>query len=163
MMVLDGGDCAVGIESSIVDCSRERPVLLRPGVIPRSRLEAALGEPLMDRDAAAPRVSGDMAAHYAPQAKVRLFDAQGLRAALHPPATLPQGLAVYSRTRAEEGAAAGLRWRLLPEEPALAARELFAVLRDWDAAGVREIWIEQPPDTAEWEGVRDRLRRAAAA
>jgi L-threonylcarbamoyladenylate synthase len=163
MMVLDGGDCPVGIESSIVDCSRERPVLLRPGVIPRSRLEAALGEHLMDRDAAAPRVSGDMAAHYAPQAKVRLFDAQALRAALHPPAILPQGLAVYSRTRAEEGAAAGLRWRLLPEEPALAARELFAVLRDWDAAGVQEIWIEQPPDTAEWEGVRDRLRRAAAA
>lgn len=163
MMVLDGGACAVGIESSIVDCSRDRPVLLRPGVIARARLEAALGEPLLDRDAAAPRVSGDMAAHYAPHAKVRLFDAAALQAVLHQPAMWPQGLAVYSRSCAEASAAAGLRWRPLPDEPALAARELFAVLRDWDAAGVQEIWIEQPPDTAEWEGVRDRLRRAAAA
>ena len=163
LWVLDGGACPVGIESSIVDCSRERPVLLRPGVITRAQLEAALGEPLLSRDAAAPRASGDLASHYAPQARVRLFDAAALAGALHAAATLPAGLAVYSRSCPEGGNAAGPRWRPLPDAPATAARELFAVLRDWDAAGVREIWIEQPPDTAEWEGVRDRLRRAAAA
>lgn len=162
--VLDGGACDLGIESTIVDCSRGRPVLLRPGVLTRAQLEAVLGEALQDRDAAAPRASGDMASHYAPRARVRLFDAQALRRALHAAATSPGGLAVYSRSCPEgTGGAAGARWRLLPDEPARAARELFAVLRDWDAAGVQEIWIEQPPDTAEWEGVRDRLRRAAAA
>ncbi len=52
--------------------------------------------------------------------------------------------------------------RPMPRDPAEAARELFAVLRDFDAQGVRLIWIEQPPDAPEWAGVRDRLRRAAA-
>ncbi|HSW05000.1 L-threonylcarbamoyladenylate synthase, partial [Aquabacterium sp.] len=164
MPVLDGGDCALGIESSIIDCSRELPVLLRPGVLTRAQIEATLGEPLQDRDAAAPRASGDMASHYAPRARVRLFDAASLRAALHAAETSAGGLAVYSRTCPEGSAGAGsARWRQLPDEPATAARELFALLREWDAAGVREIWIEQPPDAAEWEGVRDRLRRAAAA
>jgi L-threonylcarbamoyladenylate synthase len=53
--------------------------------------------------------------------------------------------------------------RRMPSDAATAAQQLFAVLRAFDAQGVKLIWIETPPDTAEWEGVRDRLRRAAAA
>jgi L-threonylcarbamoyladenylate synthase len=49
----------------------------------------------------------------------------------------------------------------MPEDAAAAAQELFAVLRDLDAQGVQEIWIETPPDSAAWDGVRDRLQRAA--
>ena len=64
--VLDGGACEVGIESSIVDCSRDRAVLLRPGVLTRARIEAAAGEPLLEPDAEAPRAPGTLAAHYAP-------------------------------------------------------------------------------------------------
>ncbi len=161
LLVLDGGACPLGIESTIVDCSRERPVLLRPGILTRAELEAALGEPLRDRDAAAPRSSGDMASHYAPQARVRLFAPALLADALHAAETSASGLAVYSRSCPV--GAAGALWRRQPEQAAAVAHELFAVLRELDAAGVREIWIEQPPDTAEWEGVRDRLRRAAAA
>jgi L-threonylcarbamoyladenylate synthase len=57
---------------------------------------------------------------------------------------------------------AGFLWRGMPKQADLAAQQLFSVLRDFDARGVRNIWIETPPDLPEWEGVRDRLKRAAA-
>jgi L-threonylcarbamoyladenylate synthase len=165
LLVLDGGDCPVGIESTIVDCSRGRPVLLRPGVLTRSALEAALGEALHDADADAPKAPGTLAAHYAPRARLRLVDPDALAAALDKPATWPAGLAVYSR-RLAAGLAATAEptlWRRMPDDPAAAAHELFAALRGLDDEGAAEIWVEQPPDTPAWEGVRDRLRRAASA
>jgi L-threonylcarbamoyladenylate synthase len=160
LMVLDGGACEVGIESSIVDCSRARPALLRPGLISRARIEAALGEPLAEADTAAPKASGTLAAHYAPSARVRLLDAGQLALRL---ATLAasgglEGVAVYSRAQLP-----AWRWQALPADPAAAAHELFAVLRSLDAAGAREIWVEAPPRDPAWDGVRDRLSRAAAA
>ena len=179
LWVVDGGDCAVGIESTIVDCSRGRPVLLRPGVLTRAQLEAALGEPLHDADAQAPRAPGTLASHYAPRAQVRLWPAAALareaatlalaRAAAAlapavPPDTAAQptgkGLAVYSR-RVGDGPPGAL-WRCMPDDPAAVAHELFAVLRDLDDTGVAEIWVEQPPEGPAWEGVLDRLHRAAA-
>jgi len=161
LWVLDGGDCTVGIESTIVDCSRGRPVLLRPGVLTRAQLEAALGEPLHDADAQAPRASGTLASHYAPTARVRLWPADALAAALHTPEKWPAGLAVYSR-RSGEGLP-GLRWRHRADDPAVVAQALFSVLRQFDAEGAAEIWVELPPDHPAWEGVLDRLRRAAAS
>lgn len=155
--VLDGGPCSVGIESTIVDCSRGRPVLLRPGVLTRAALEAVLGEALAERDAQAPRASGTLEAHYAPRARLRLV----APAALHAAQSFGAGQAVYSRTR--PALPPGVRWRAMPDGAALAAQGLFAVLRELDQEGVQEIWVETPPDTPEWEGVRDRLRRAAAA
>jgi len=160
LMVLDGGACEVGIESSIVDCSRERPALLRPGLLSRARIEAALGEPLAEPDAAAPKASGTLAAHYAPTARVRLLEADRL-ALLFATASASgalEGVAVYSRARLPAWC-----WQPLPADPAAAAHELFAVLRDLDAAGAREIWVEAPPRDPAWDGVRDRLSRAAAA
>jgi hypothetical protein len=71
-----------------------------------------------------------------------------------------EGLAVYSRSPM---AGAELLVRRMPAEPKAAAHELFAVLRELDAAGAREIWIEAPPPGSAWDGVRDRLSRAAAA
>lgn len=159
LLVLDGGECEVGIESSIVDCSRAHPVLLRPGVLTPDQIAAAAGEPLLAPDAQAPRASGTLAAHYAPQAVVRLLPAAALQAALTN--SLPQGLAVYSRTLSPP---AGVLLRpAMPQDARAAAHELFAVLRDLDAAGAKEIWIEAPPADAAWDGVRDRLSRAAAA
>ena len=180
LWLLDGGDCPLGIESTIIDCSRGRPVLLRPGVLTRTQLEAALGEPLQAADAQSPRASGTLASHYAPAARVRLWPADRLAEALTDgPATPAQaargpspalplyrpdipaaGLAVYSQ-RAGSGAP-GLVWRRMPGDPAAVAHELFAVLRQFDADGVAEIWVELPPDDPAWEGVLDRLRRAAA-
>ena len=159
LMVIDGGPCEVGIESTIVDCTRAEPVLLRPGRLDRPALQAVLGRPLCDRDAQSPRASGTLEAHYAPRARVRLLDAGALQRAAAGP--LPAGLAVYSR-RALPWPSAVVR-RPMPDDATEAARELFAALRGFDAAGASQIWVEEPPCTPEWEGVRDRLQRAAAA
>jgi L-threonylcarbamoyladenylate synthase len=173
LTVLDGGDCAVGIESAIVDCSRGAPVLLRPGVLTRQALAAAAGQLLADRDDQAPRAPGTLESHYAPRATLRLMPAAALRDALAlwlqaqaatdkvPAAGGVPRLAVYSRT-VRPPAAAGLVARTMPDVPRAAAFELFAALRELDSQGVALIWVEQPPDGSEWDGVRDRLQRAAA-
>ncbi|MFG6430876.1 L-threonylcarbamoyladenylate synthase [Roseateles sp. LYH14W] len=163
LMVLDGGACEVGIESSIVDCSREFPALLRPGLLSRARIEAALGQALAEPDAAAPKASGTLAAHYAPAARVRLLaaDALALRLATAAAGEALEGVAVYSRAQPPAGLAC--QWQPQPADAAAAAHELFAVLRALDAAGAREIWVEAPPRDPAWDGVRDRLSRAAAA
>ena len=162
LLVLDGGACRVGIESSIVDCSRGRPVLLRPGVLTRAQLEAAAGEPLHDPDADAPRASGTLQAHYAPRAKLRLMTAPMLNTALQLLGPPPGGLAVYSRSL-PANVGQGVLHRRMPSRPDAAAHELFQVLRELDAAGVNLIWVEEPPPAPEWDGVRDRLERAAAS
>ncbi|MCP5270646.1 MAG: threonylcarbamoyl-AMP synthase [Burkholderiaceae bacterium] len=163
LCVLDGGPCAVGIESTIVDCTRLPPALLRPGGLARDVLEAAIGGALVVPDAGRPRASGTLASHYAPRARVRLFpDAAALSAALASPAadTLLHNVAVYSRSLSAVPGGAVLQ--VMPATPEAAAHELFAVLRALDAGGVAEIWVEHPPADAAWEAVNDRLRRAAA-
>jgi len=162
LTVLDGGACELGIESSIIDCSRGHPVLLRPGVLTRARIEAAAGEPLLAPDADAPRASGTLAAHYAPNAKLRLMSLQMLTSALQLLGDQPMKLAVYSRS-VPLGAANGVRHRRMPALPDQAAHELFSVLRELDAEGAQLIWVEEPPADPEWDGVRDRLLRAAAS
>ena len=162
MLVLDGGDCDVGIESSIVDCTRGHPVLLRPGVLSRVSIETAAGEALRDADANAPRAPGTLTAHYAPNAKLRLMPQQMLTAALQMLGKPPMKLAVYSRS-VPLGAPDGVRHRRMPLRADQAAHELFSVLRELDAEGAQLIWVEEPPADPEWDGVRDRLLRAAAS
>lgn len=159
--VLDGGACELGIESTIIDCSRGRPVLLRPGVLISAQIEAVLGEPLQAADAAAPRASGSLESHYAPQARLRLMATAALGTALGMVGQEPLRLAVYSRTL-PLGLAPGVRHRRMPAGAAQAAHELFSVMRELDAEGAQLIWVEEPPPGPEWDGVRDRLRRAAA-
>ena len=162
LLVLDGGDCEQGIESTIVDCSRGVPVLLRPGTLTRARIEAALGEPLGEADPGAPRASGTLEAHYAPNAKLRLMAPTMLAAALEVIGAEPIRLAVYSRTvRAARGST--VVERRMPADAAQAAHDLYAALRELAAAGVPLIWVEEPPPSPDWDGVRDRLTRAAAA
>jgi L-threonylcarbamoyladenylate synthase len=175
LAVLDGGSCTVGIESAIVDCSRGRPVLLRPGALTREALSAAAGQPIEDADAGAPRAAGTLEAHYAPRAALRLMPSAALadalavwteaRTAAGRPTRPQPVLAVYSRTvRAPRGTAdPALLLRAMPNQPRAAAFELFAALRELDATGVGLIWVEQPPPGSDWDGVRDRLERAAAA
>jgi L-threonylcarbamoyladenylate synthase len=165
LLVIDGGPCEVGIESTIVDCSRGAPVLLRPGAITRAQIEASCGEALRDKDdlgAPDPRASGTLEAHYAPSAKVRLMDARALQAALDVLGPNAAHIAVWSRNRIQSRSQRVLL-RRMPDDAAATAQQLFAVLRIFDAEGVKLIWIETPPAEPEWEGVRDRLQRAAAA
>ena len=165
--VLDGGPCAVGIESTIIDCSRGAPVLLRPGAITRVQVEAACGQPLQsaqeiaDAAGAAPRASGTLESHYAPSATVRLMDARALQTALDVLGADAAHIAVYARTPLRI-ASDRLVVRRMPADADATAQQLFAALRGFDAQGVKLIWIETPPDAPDWEGVRDRLQRAAA-
>jgi L-threonylcarbamoyladenylate synthase len=176
LLVLDGGPCELGIESSIVDCTRARPVLLRPGVLTLAQLEAACGETVLDKDDAAatdgavlegvvPRASGTLEAHYAPKAKVRLMDAGAIQTALDLLGPEAADIAVYARSimriRSDR-----VLFRRMPDDALATAQQLFAVLRDFDAKGVKLIWIEPPAasdKSGAWDGVRDRLGRAAAA
>jgi L-threonylcarbamoyladenylate synthase len=160
MFVLDGGECELGIESAIIDCTRASPVLLRPGALTRARIEAAAGETLHSRDDAAVPAPGTLAAHYAPRARLRLMSTADLRAALPLLGEDAKRVAVYSRTAL---APPGPLVRRMPASAVAAGHELFAALRELDAAQARLIWVERPPDAPEWEGVRDRLERAAAA
>ncbi|WP_213959406.1 L-threonylcarbamoyladenylate synthase [Variovorax sp. dw_954] len=165
LMVIDGGPCHVGIESTIIDCSRGAPVLLRPGGITRAQIEAACGERVRDPAELAqpdPRASGTLEAHYAPHAKVRLMDARALQTGLDVLGAEAAHIAVWSRSLVKSRSQRVLQ-RRMPDDAVAAAQQLFAVLREFDAGGARLIWIETPPDAPEWEGVRDRLRRAAAA
>ena len=162
LVVLDGGAARLGIESAIVDCSSGRPVLLRPGVLTRARIEEAAGMPLGAADAASPKAPGTLAAHYAPRAKLRLMTTGTLQAALQVLGAEPLKLAVYSRS-IPSGTATGVVHRRMPSRPEQAAHELFSILRELDDEGVHLIWVEEPPPGPEWDGVRDRLSRAAAA
>ncbi len=159
LWVLDGGPCEVGIESAIVDCTREVPALLRPGALDRRRLEQALGRPLAMPDGASPRAPGMLVSHYAPRAKVVLLSGPALHAALSGP--LPPGLGVYSQV--VPPASAGVVHRPMPSGADAVAHELFAMLREFDAIGASIVWVERPPPGSDWDGVRDRLQRAAAA
>jgi L-threonylcarbamoyladenylate synthase len=160
LLILDGGACPVGIESTIVDCTRGVPVLLRPGMLTSAQIETACGLPLLERDEAAPRASGTLESHYAPRARVRLMAGEQIQAALDLLGADAKHIAVYSRVT--QRAARAVVQRRMPADAAACAQELFAVLRDLDTTGVKLIWVEHPPEGAAWDGVRDRLQRAAA-
>lgn len=165
LLVLDGGPCALGIESTIVDCTRSQPVLLRPGSITRAQITAACGLVPLDPGqlpGATPRASGRLAAHYAPAARLRLMDAQALQTSLDLLGAEAAHIAVYARCALRTRAQA-IVLRRMPDDAGATAQQLFAVLRGFDAAGVKLIWVETPPADPDWEGVRDRLERAAAA
>ena len=165
LLVLDGGACSVGIESTIVDCTRGVAVLLRPGAITRAQIEAACGQRLLSKEeleAHTPRASGTLLAHYAPSAPVRLMDAAALQAAWDARSADAPALAIYARAPLQHGTAPATL-HAMPASAKATAAELFAQLRQFDEQGAYEIWIETPPGTPDWEGVRDRLQRAAAA
>lgn len=155
LFVLDGGACEVGLESTIVDLSRGRAVLLRPGGISRAQLAAALGYGPQDRDAEAPRASGTLEAHYAPRTELTLIPATQLHAALAP------DVAVLA-LQAAPAKAPVRSWVAAPHDPARYGHDLYANLRSLDGSGARRILVEAPPREPAWEAVNDRLARAAA-
>lgn len=160
--VLDGGQSEVGIESTIVDLSRmatHGPVLLRPGQISAAQIAAVIGRMPAAPDAAAPRASGTLASHYAPQTPVALVAGSQLADVIHQLARkhTPFCLLHFS---AVAGTTAGLSQQL-PADPDAYAHALYAALRSFDESGSEVILVETPPQDARWDGVNDRLRRAA--
>ena len=169
LMILEGGASEVGIESTILDLSRLDqgigPVLLRPGHVTATQIADVLGETPALPDAAAPRVSGSLKAHYAPRTPVSLVDAGALQAWLAGTGGPAAGLRVAAVVldRAPGTAPAGAEWIVLPDDPAAYARRLYALLRELDAGGYDRILLQRPPAGPAWQGVNDRIMRAAAA
>jgi L-threonylcarbamoyladenylate synthase len=161
-LILDGGPCKVGIESTIIDCSRGEPVVLRPGHISPLHLEAVLGRlPEIETAAGAPRVSGSLEAHYAPTTPLRMVAGERLLDFINAQRHRGGKCGVISANQPPQ---AGMphAWRLMPADPVGYAHDLYAALRDMDHADVDLIVVEAPPAGAEWAAVADRLRRAAA-
>ncbi len=157
-MVIDGGPCTGGIESTVVDVTGDVVRLLRPGLISVPMLEEVIGTVTQcnafgQGSEAVARSPGQMAKHYSPRTPLRLIDGCDLM------------------DDVLEAVAAGKRVKMLPffgpnampNEPAAYAAMLYARLHELDAQAVDLILVETPPDTPEWAGVRDRLTRAASA
>lgn len=155
-LVLDGGPCEVGIESTIVDCSQNAPRVLRPGRITAEMVAAALGRAVKGRPKNdSPRVSGALDSHYAPRTPMRLLTHAGIEKLL---ATAGKRVVVHSGTR-PRGTVVG-HWPA-PTAAIEYAHGLYATLREMDAAGADLLLVEMPPQAQEWAAINDRLRRAA--
>ncbi len=159
-MILAGRAADVGVESTILDLTRRRAVILRPGRVGRGALEQVLGEPLAERDAtgaAVPRVSGSLAAHYQPQTPLERVTEAAIAERMR--ALSPVRLAVWSIVAPPTGAA---HWEPMPARADAAEQSLYATLRRLDRSGVDRILVVAPPAGPAWEAVNDRLLRAAA-
>jgi L-threonylcarbamoyladenylate synthase len=162
--VLDGGAAAVGVESTIVDLSggSERAALLRPGGVARDAIERVLGRALV-APAAAVRAPGTLPSHYAPRARVIAVAPERLAAAAAAAAGSGQvAVLAPAAVIAAAGLPADLARVALPDDPAGAARALYAALRELDARGLDTIVAALPDDDdGVAEAIADRLRRAA--
>ena len=158
-MILDGGPCDVGIESTIVAFDGDRAVLMRPGGIAVDALANVLGRAPEAPGADAPRASGTHASHYAPRAAAFLVDPIALATEIERLAERDEVVAVLARTQRRPAEFDGT-WIDAPADAEGYARELYANLRALDAGGPDAILVETPPDGAAWLAVRDRLARA---
>jgi len=159
--VLDGGACTIGVESTIVDLSTGRPVLLRPGSIGPAALAEALGEWPAAPGADAPRASGTLASHYAPRAQVMLVEGDLLVEVAR--FLIAEGRRVAALAReARPPLLPELAWQAMPSDPEGYAHALYDALRTLDQAGADVIVVERPPPLEAWLAVGDRLQRAAA-
>ncbi len=170
-LVLDGGACAVGIESTIVDARDANVRILRPGMLGTETIAAALrhlpGVRLVAGAAVdPPRVPGSTASHYAPVVPMSVLGREALMALLESLADAAKGVAVIARTpppaalrpRVDSGA---LLWSAIGGDAAAYAHDLYAVLHDLETRAVSRILVEEPPSKPEWQAIRDRLQRAA--
>lgn len=157
-LVLDGGATAVGIESTIIDLCSHPPRILRPGAISRAQIEAVIGPVREGSQQDSPRVSGALAAHYAPRTATELLPREAITArvkALAQAGQRPLVLAIGSLP-------VGCKGLALPEQAPAFAQRLYAALRQLDASQADRLLIESPPDGTDWTAVRDRLQRASA-
>ena len=159
--ILDGGATDIGIESTIVDLSRERPSVLRPGAITERMLEDVLGAPLAPPDRTSPRAPGTHVRHYAPRTPLMVMEADLLLELASSLVRQGKRVAVMARS-AQQPLLQGLTWIGAPADQVGYAHALYANLRRLDAAGCDAILAETPPGGAEWAAVRDRLTRASA-
>ena len=146
-VILDGGACAVGVESSIIDCTGDMPKILRPGAITQEMIEHSTGLDVLDADGVAIRVSGSLESHYSPIAKV-VLDQSPLAG---------QGFIAM----ADVATAAGVIRLASPTTHDEFARVLYSALRAADEQGLNTVVVAQPGGNGIAIAIRDRLMRAA--
>jgi L-threonylcarbamoyladenylate synthase len=166
-LVIDGGDCAVGIESAVVDVTGPAPVLLRPGVLTVDALSAAVGAPVILASSAegGPLKSpGRLKRHYAPRARLVVAGWKSEPELAQLVACLgadPDRIFILAHTCIPMHGRFP-RVAVLPDDPEAVARALYGALHAADAEGAEVIIVEAPPAASEWAGVADRLARGAA-
>ncbi|MEY3201647.1 MAG: hypothetical protein RIR70_1197 [Pseudomonadota bacterium] len=163
-LILDGGPCQVGIESTIIDLSEGTPVLLRPGMISPGEIASVIGREVRARAPAqaGTRVSGMLEAHYAPTTPLRLLDGSAFAAALQSALDAGRRVGVVSHVACPPALVQTVRWLCLSSEPRAYAHDIYASLRMLDEAGLDCIFVESPPPDAQWAPIRDRLLKSAA-
>lgn len=163
-LILDGGPCQVGIESTIVNLSGKETVILRPGMISAAQIGIVLGRmPLSTADPLAPsavRASGTLEAHYAPRTPLVLMPDDSLPIALRNAVVQKERIAVLA-THPAPFEMPGVAWHVAPADPAEFAHDLYARLRALDALGCDRIVVQKPVGQP-WQAILDRLTRAAA-
>jgi L-threonylcarbamoyladenylate synthase len=162
-MILDGGPCPLGIESTILDLTTAVPRLLRPGSVQSAQIEQVLGVRLGAADASdptIPRASGRLARHYAPRRPLQVVAASALARRIAE-CGAPR-VAVLAPPPAPVPLAAGRFWPAPADEPAY-AHSLYDTLHAMDASGAEVLLVQAPPRADAWAAVHDRLQRAAAA
>lgn len=162
-LILDGGATSVGIESTVLDLRTPRAAILRPGVIGARDLEPLVGSIASPTDLGsdAPRPSpGMMERHYAPRARLVLFDQKDAQRIFDEArrAAKDRRVGMLLRDADDVGSCEVVR---MPIDAARYAQRLYAALHELDALGCTVIYAERPPNVADWAGVRDRLERAS--
>ncbi len=162
-VILNGGQSEVGIESTILDLSRihtHGPVLLRPGHISAAQIANVIGINPKSADDCAPRVSGTLDAHYAPRTPLALVDSAQLEITLQKFCLAGHHVALmhYSKQPQHHTVCAQI---ILPDTASGYAHHLYATLRQMDQIGADVIVVETPSQEFAWQGINDRLRRAA--
>ena len=162
-MILDGGSCQVGLESTIISLAGDRPVLLRPGSISFAELNGVIGEEalLLKKPDPALRAPGSHASHYAPLTPTAVVSREQLALIAGRFNSAGKTVAILCLSTTVPPFPGEADCALLPGDPAGYGRELYTTLRRLDAAGYDSILIETPPETEPWRAVRDRIRRAA--
>jgi L-threonylcarbamoyladenylate synthase len=166
-LIVDGGQSQVGIESTVLDLTASPPRVLRPGMIHEESLAAAGGEVQSSRfeiQNSGLRSPGMLAKHYSPKAKLAVLgwkDDADLQNQIRNSEFGIRNCFVIAHTKIPVGFGAA-NVSVIPHDAEAFARALYAELHRCDAAGAELIVMEAPPETPEWAGIADRLRRAAA-
>jgi L-threonylcarbamoyladenylate synthase len=166
-LIVDGGQCQVGIESTVVDLTEERPRILRPGMVNRESIRAVIGtlDEQTEGGAMILKSPGMLKKHYAPKAALKVVSWENDKELRNHAETLDKPLRdifVLSHTRIPSTTDFG-RVSVIPHDVEAFARAIYGELHECDAAGAKAIIVEKLPDSPEWAGIADRLMRAAAA
>ena len=161
-VILDGGECQIGLESTIVAIEDSKVRLLRPGAVTAGQLRQVVGDLLLGPDLQSPRVPGTTPSHYAPRTPMSIVPAGEIDARAAAMSEGGRRIAVLAQ-RLPLKAHKYVTWINAGRRPEQYAHDLYANLRTLDKAGCEHILVQDVPDDERWDAIRDRLMRAASS